>query len=424
MYVFFLIISVINVCLGFALAVYLEEPAQKHTLTKTPLKKKKPSKESAREEFEFQSRVHDGEPITTEEIPQEWLSVLAEENIVAESFVEATVQVLRLEVGRYRDKLIDVDRRVRECSIVPSQEVIRDLLEELRTINNDWLLQQADAAGQLSGKSDSLGEFEERGTKLEDILMDQTAQIETTSSNIDLLDFDTDMQNGCSRLIIEIRKLIDLAHGLRAQMYESLLSIMVAENRLETVDRKLHKDSVTGIHNRTGMEVIFHELWRDDPNRTRQHSCAMIDIDHFARLMESHGATICDDLLVAIASLLDDLIRKDRGFDVMSQYDGQRFFAFFGDTGPHAATTAIERIRQTILASLFEVGEDKLELNITSSVTEVTKTDTTNSIYDRLDKAIRRGKRDGRNQTILDEGNGPQSVDPPDFDVKGKILRI
>ena len=61
------------------------------------------------------------------------------------------------------------------------------------------------------------------GGLLEDILLDQQAQIETTCSNIDVLDFSTEVTVGCKRLIIEISKLLDMAHILRDRMQESLI---------------------------------------------------------------------------------------------------------------------------------------------------------------------------------------------------------
>jgi diguanylate cyclase len=421
---FVLIMSVVNICLGFALAVYLDGPAPEAVHAPSPLKKSKVSERATRQAVKYQPRPSGEEAPATAEIPEQWLDVLKAENIVAGSFVEASVQVLRLEVGRYRDKLIDVDRRVRECSTAPTVEAIRELLEELRTVNEDWMEQQSEATSQLSGNSDELGDLEEKGSQLETVLMEQAAQIETTCNNIDLLDFDSDMEVGCRRFITEIRKLIDLAHNLRSQMHESLLAIMVAEKKLDSIDRKLQFESRTGVHNRTGLEVLFHELWRDDPNRTRQVSCSMIDIDRFTNLLETYGATITDELLAAFTSLLSELIRSERGFDVICHFDGQRFFAFFGDTGPRNATSAIERIRQTIKESSFVIKGEEVPVMVTCGVTEVLDTDSTTTIYDRLHKAVREGKKAGRDQTVLDEGSGPEKVDPPEYEVKGQVIRI
>ncbi len=128
------------------------------------------------------------------------------------------VQALRLEVGKYRDRLIELDKRVRQCLHKGESKELSKVLADLKKTNQEWLAQQADAADHLSSKTGNLGTFEKMGGMLEEILLEQTAQIETTCSNIDHLDFESDLPAGCRRLIGETRKLIDMAHSLRDRM--------------------------------------------------------------------------------------------------------------------------------------------------------------------------------------------------------------
>jgi diguanylate cyclase len=359
-----------------------------------------------------------------EEIPEQWHQLLEQEHIFAGSFVEASVQVLRLEISKYRAQLIQIDDQVRLCAENPDTELLQKILEELKTVNTSWLTQQTEAAGHLSSHSEGLDGFQEMGSDLEGVLMEQAAQIETTCNNVDHLDFKTDIPDGCRRLIVEIRKLIDLAHALRDRMHDSLLTIVKAENRLADLDQKLQHDSLTGIFNRSGLERIFHNLWAEKSNKVRQHSCAMVDLDQFSRLLEQYGAVACDQILSSFTTLMTDLIRKDRGFDVISRFDGQRFIIFYGDTGPRNATSGIERVRQTLEQSAFVWHGTEIELTASCGVVEVQTDDTTNTIFKRLAQAVRVAKKNGRNRTCLDEGNGPVTVDPPKFKVKSHLLPI
>ncbi len=422
-----IIIGVLNATVGFAIAIYIDRPCE--APAPSGLMQKKPAVKPARKPRP--AHVPDDGPMLadddappTEEIPNEWLEQLESENIVANTFVEASVQVLRLEVGKYRDRLIELDKRVRQCLHSGESKELGGILADLKKTNQEWLAQQADAADHLSSKTGSLGSFEEMGGMLEETLLEQTAQIETTCSNIDHLDFESDLSAGCRRLIGETRKLIDLAHLLRDRMQESLLTVVQAENRLPELDKKLLFDSLTGVHNRTGLERLFEDLWRDDPNRVRQISCAMIDLDRFARLLERFGAVACDKLLASFASFFEELVQGDRGQDVVARFDGQRFVAFLADTGPRAATSTIEHIRQTIAESTFELGGDEFELTVSCGVTEVLNDDTTDTLYQRLRRAVRAAKKQGRNRTCLDEGTGAEAVDPPEFDFHGRVIRV
>ncbi len=364
-------------------------------------------------------------PEVSEEIPEEWLDLLEEAGAgQSKSFVEASVQVLRLEVGKYRELLITVDDRVRNCLRDPDEDEVAKLLEDLRTANQDWLKRQAEAAGHLSAKKDALGGFSKMGGLLEDILLEQQAQIETTCSNIDVLDFSTNLRAGCKRLIIEICKLLDMSHILRDRMHESLMAVMAAEGRLESLDKKLQIDGLTGLSNRTGLESIFCQWWLDDPNRKRQLSLILIDIDRLGKINERYGALTGDQLIGAFGKLIDDSLRKDRGFDRVARCEGQRFALVIGDTGPQNATSCVERIRQTIEASTFEIDGQEVEVTISCGVTEVGQQDTTDSLFDRLRKAVREAKRAGRNCTFLDSGEGPRAIEPPEYKIKPQVVRI
>ncbi len=364
-------------------------------------------------------------PEVSEDIPEDWFELLEDAGAgETKSFIEASVQVLRLEVGRYRDELIAVDARVRECLAEPGKEAISNILEDLRVSNQEWLERQAEAAGYLSDRQGTLGSFSKMGALLEDILLEQQAQIETTCSNIDVLDFSTDESAGCKRLILEICKLLDMAHILRDRMHESLMSIMVSEGRLESLDKKLQIDSLTGLINRTGLETTFCQWWRDDPNRKRQLSLILVDIDRFSKINERYGALNGDLLIGGFGKLIDDCLRKNRGFDLVARCEGQRFALFTGDTGPQNATSCIERVRQTLEASTFELEDQKIELTASCGVTEVNEKDTSDSVFDRLKKTVREAKRAGRNCTFLDSGEGPTAVKPPEYNVQPQTIRI
>ncbi len=420
-------IGVLNLCIGFALSVYLSRTGVAKVRAEDFLDQIATPQQQAEPEVEAAPAVREPEPEeapVTAEIPNDWMEMLEEENVIAGSFVEASVQVLRLEVGKYRDNLIAIDTQVRNCREQPEAELIKSLLVELKEVNEAWLTQQAEAAGHLSSSAGNLGDLESMGSVLNDVLMDQAAQIETMCSNVDLMDFESDIPAGCTRLVTEIRKLLDLAHSLRDTMLDSLLAIIKAGGRLDAIDKRLQVDSLTGIHNRSGLESVFDDLWREDPQRIRQISCGMVDLDRFSRLLEEHGAICCDRILRAFSTLLADLVRNDRGFDVAARFSGQRFFTFFADTGPQNATSAIERIRQTVERTTFELDGTDIELTVSCAVAEVQGDETTESLYDRLNKAIRHAKKEGRNCTALDDGNGAHSVDPPAYDISGKIIRV
>ncbi|HTN75573.1 MAG TPA: GGDEF domain-containing protein [Pirellulaceae bacterium] len=358
------------------------------------------------------------------ELPSTWMDALEQESVVATSFVEASVQVLRLEVGRYRERLVAVDDEIRSLEIPAPADRLAEIAANLCEINIDWLAKQADAASHLSSKRGNLGAFEEAGHELETVLLDQAAQIETTLSNLQALDFNGESEACRRKLVRELCRLIDLAHILRDRMSDSLLAIMVAEKKVDQIDRKFQFDSLTKLTNRFGLEVILHDWWREDLSRQRLVSCVLVDVDRLAKLNEKHGPRRTDVIIAGFGRWVDDQIRRDRGFDRVIRLSGQSFLLFLGDTGPRNATSAAERLRQTLAATTFELLEEHIELTVSCGVVEIGKKDTSMSLIQRLQQTMRLAKQNGRDRTTLDEGAGPQLVEPPQFQVKARVVPL
>lgn len=422
-------IATANFGVGYAAAVFLRR-LEDYQRTALPVEIKVP----VEPEPEPELPVEEAEPVKrepllpqpvakTEEVPEEWLDMLdgAEE---VSGFVDASIQVFKLEIGRYRDELIAVDDYVRACLDDPDVETISRCVEALKRANEDYLERQGSATDYLSNRQDSLGELAEIGQQLEDVLMDQAAQIETTVSNLDVLDFESNIGAGCRRLILEICKLLDSTHLLRDNIHESLLAVALAEDRLEVLQERMQRDALTGFLNRSGLEVLIRKWWRDDPNHSREASVALVDIDFFHLVNEEHGATIGDKVLHSFGQLLDDTIRKDRGYDVITRFDGQGFLIFFGDTGPRNATSGVERVRQMSEESSFEFADREIQIKFSAGVTDVRENDTVRTLVKRARKALRQAKRGGRNRTYLDAGDGPEAIEPPDYNVRGRVYRL
>lgn len=358
------------------------------------------------------------------ELPTAWLDALEENAVVATSFVEASVQVLRLEVGKYRERLLVIDDELRGLAAPATSDQLLTIATELREVNVEWLGKQADAASHLGSRRGSLGSFEEAGHELETVLLDQAAQIETTISNLQILDFSSEPEVGRKKLTRELCRLVDLSHVLRDRMSESLLSIMVAEGKTADIDRKFQTDGLTGLTNRFGLEMLLADWWHDDPARQRLASCVLIDLDRVHKLNEKYGPRRCDAFIGGFGRWLEAQLRRDRGCDRVTRLSGQAFLVFLGDTGPRNATSVAERVRQTLAVTTFEYNDELIELTTSLGVVEVDKKDTSATLIKHVQQCVRAAKQAGRNQTALDEGAGALPVEPPKFQVKAKVVKL
>ena len=368
-------------------------------------------------------------PFDVSQLPADWAKMIDSlappgEKITCSSAVEASVHVLKLEVGRYRHDLTNIDTNVRNCLKSPDAAKLQDSVDQLKQVNDQWRNRQQEATRYLSTQKRNLGDMSPLGERLEEVLHNQTTQIETACGNIEMFDFQSSPIIGARRLIIEIRKLVDLAHTLRDCMQEFLVAVLCREGRIQDAAKHLEEDPLTGLRNRTGIETFIRRWWRDDHKRMRQVSVAMLDLDHFSRIAESCGPLVSDRLLASVARLVDDLLRKYSGLDWCGRFAGQRFFIFWADTGPHGATSVVERIRQTVAETTFRYSKGDLTVTFSAAVTEVFANDATKSLFDRLTDTLHVAKQASRNCTHLYEASSSHLVQPPQFDVRGKTVEL
>lgn len=357
------------------------------------------------------------------EIPAEWRQVLGESE-ECRSLVEASVHVLRLEVGKYRQHLIDLDGQVRSQATQPSVEVLAGCLTHLQALNADWLARQADAGSHLQSRRGQLGAHGDMASQLEDILLEQAAQIETCASNLNCLDVSGDPEHAGLRMITEIRKLLDMAHALRDRMQECFASIICREGRFETLDTAQRQDPLLQIASRPGFDVVLETWWRDDPHRNRQAALVLIDLDRFSRLIENFGTPAGDQILAHVGRLLSETIDRPGETSLAGRVAGQRLGVLVCDNGPQFATSIAERFRQRLAATSFDLAGKELEITASVGVTELEADDSVGRLLDRASRALRKAKAAGRNRTFLDAGQGPAPVEPPQYDVPAQVLTV
>lgn len=366
-------------------------------------------------------------PVTiaaVEELPAQWLEQLANSGIVSKSYVEASAQIIRLEVGRYREQLLTAEGRARASLAKGDAGALQLVAEDLRFINQDWLEIQNAAAQMLAQRSGRLGQHEETAKAVEQALLDQAEHIRSIGTALEALDFTEEVDAAGQRLLGKMATLVDSAHVLRDRMLDLLATLLRAGEQIDSLSGNVQLDYLTGMHNRVGAEALFDSWCREDPDRSRVLSAAIIDVDRFARVNNRLGSRGGDRAIAALAHLMTGIIRKDRGFDRVARTGGQTFLVLLGDAGPHGALTAMERVRQTVEATTFDDQGTQFEMTISCGVVEVGCDQSVADFYPRAQQTLTFAKKSGRNRCAIDEGLGPSTLAPPQFAVQGRVVNL
>jgi GGDEF domain-containing protein len=205
------------------------------------------------------------------------------------SFGKAAMRVLRLDVGRYREQLVQIDERLRSRDACPEREALGPVLAQLQKVNQAWLADHGQALEQLAGSRSELGKYAPLAEQLEALLLQQAAQIESTCTNLAELSAAPDARALRLQVQQEVCRVLDLVHRLRDELHAVLLAIVLEEGWLASLDRKLLLDPVLQIPNRVGLVAALERWWREDPSRCRLASMAMMNIDALRAVNLTHG---------------------------------------------------------------------------------------------------------------------------------------
>lgn len=159
------------------------------------------------------------------------------------------------------------------------------------------------------------------------------------------------------------------------------------------------KDQLTGALTRRG----FLERTNQEIERFRRYarpaSLALIDIDHFKTVNDTHGHPAGDTVLRQVAGVLRAVKRPN---DILGRLGGEEFGLLMPETEAADALQAAERFREAIAAKVIEFEPGKhLQVTASFGITRIgTAITDAESWFAAADAPLYAAKRGGRNRCI------------------------
>jgi diguanylate cyclase (GGDEF)-like protein len=338
-----------------------------------------------------------------------------------EKFIETSVLRLNIVMMKSGARATEIDTRLRACKGRTDGGTIQRCLAELIADCEIYLAEQSEAAEKFSSRLNELGELADLGAEIEMANLEQSAQVETSLSNLRHMDFRADLEAANIRLLAEIHLLRTARHKLRDSQEAAFLTIARYENRLDKIEPQLFNDPLTKLRNRLGLETTLHEWWKQGRQKSRSMSAALFDLDAFGKLNELHGSLIGDRVLHYVAQVLQSELAQA---DLPARFAGQRFFALLLDTGPRAATKTTERIRQSIARVTFRHGNDQIRLTACGGLVEVGREDTVQTLLARLEQTLAQAKRAGPDRSWFHNGRAAEPIESPNLGAQHREFEV
>jgi diguanylate cyclase len=112
-------------------------------------------------------------------------------------------------------------------------------------------------------------------------------------------------------------------------------------------------DDLTGVGNRRRLD---RDLAIEASNGDTPVAVILVDVDHFARINDTHGQEASEQVLREVA---DVLRREVRTGDVVYRYDGERFCVLLAQTNTTEAGQVAERIRFAVSRTTLAIEEPR-----------------------------------------------------------------
>lgn len=172
---------------------------------------------------------------------------------------------------------------------------------------------------------------------------------------------------------------------------------LIFSARVDTQHGKLtelaERDGLTGAYNRRSLDRDLTSLVMLHTKPSESHCLALMDVDNFKQLNDTHGHDVGDQALVALTRLIEKSTReKDRFY----RYGGEEFVLLMPRTTLKGAGVALENLRQQLPEAM--TGPEGDQITMSFGLAELRKGESADQWLNRADQALLQAKRAGKNQ--------------------------
>ncbi|SNS61990.1 diguanylate cyclase [Noviherbaspirillum humi] len=282
--------------------------------------------------------------------------------------------------------LLEATRSMKD--VIYKQGALKHSLSQTKAKMKDMMLTFIDRLGQVAA---STGDYHEK--------IDRYSQKISTAKdiaelNVILDDVMRETRNAQS----EALRSRDQMLAARQEAHEAETRIHELESKLQEMSELVREDALTGSLNRRGLDDVFdRELAR--AQRKQAPLCiALLDLDDFKRLNDTHGHSAGDQVLVHLVRVIKDTLRT---MDVIARFGGEEFLIVLPDTPLDAAAQTVTRVQRELTKRIFMYNNERLLITFSAGVAMLGADEDQRSVIIRADKALYKAKKAGKNRVVI-----------------------
>jgi diguanylate cyclase (GGDEF)-like protein len=178
------------------------------------------------------------------------------------------------------------------------------------------------------------------------------------------------------------------------EIFRDASPVIALESAYRQMRELAEKDPLTGAINRRQAMAILDQQVALRRESGIPFSLIMADIDHFKRVNDCFGHATGDAALKAFEACLES---KSRGSDIVARIGGEEFLIILPNLDIAHAHRIAERLRKSVARITF-AEQETLQLTASFGVVEVEPDESPDHLLARVDAALYRAKRLGRDR--------------------------
>ncbi|MCU0958829.1 MAG: diguanylate cyclase [Pirellulaceae bacterium] len=312
---------------------------------------------------------------------------------------------LQRDVHLHVDTLRQLEDQIRGLLADPDPATVRACAEQLAAAGEEWLTRQCAVVRTMADTRERWGPHVDVERRLERMLLDQSPAIETSCRALAAIDPLEDAQ-AATRLVREVIRLVRDAHQLRDGVQEAYASLALRGVLAEPLDLPAHADRLTGLPDRVGLALLCRAWSRTADGHSEPRPIALVDVDDFGRANELLGTRAADQLLQAVADLLQREFAQ--GAAQVGRFGGQQYLVLWQAGESQAAGRQLERLLTFVAETPFPCVGQEYRLSLRSGLTELHPSEDVAEVFRRLSGLTELARQAGPHRLSVDrQGDHP-----------------
>ena len=284
--------------------------------------------------------------------------------------------------------LEDATRSLKD--VIYKQSKLKHSLSDVKVTVKNMMMTFIDRLGSVAA---STGDFHEK-------IGGFTERISSADNIADLNDVVAEVLRETRAVQTEALKSRDRMLAARQEVQDAENKISQLEAELRDMSELVREDQLTGSLNRRGLDDVFERETARADRRGTPLCVALLDLDDFKRLNDTHGHQAGDSALRHLVKIVKDELRS---MDVIARFGGEEFVILLPETTLEAAAQTMTRLQRELTKHFFLHENDKLLITFSAGVALRLPNESQEALIGRADKAMYAAKKAGKNRVVVAE---------------------